>query len=112
MTNKELQDKCSEISGTPFDYFKAGYEFAQDKWHKFPDELPEDFQNVLTVALSDDIDEGSEKFYHVFTFGEKQLLKKYLEHNREPSHLFLQWNSSNNYEVVAWCELPEYKGKE
>lgn len=106
-TDKELQDKCSEISGTPFDYFKAGYDFAQVKWHKFPDEFPEDYHNVLTVAVSDN--DPNNKFYHVFTFSEKQLFEKYLERNRKPSHLFLQWNESNNYDVIAWCEIPEYK---
>lgn len=29
MTDEELKNKCSEISGTPFDYFKAGYELAK-----------------------------------------------------------------------------------
>lgn len=29
MTDEGLKNKCSEISGTPFDYFKAGYELAK-----------------------------------------------------------------------------------
>lgn len=106
-TEKELQDKCSEISGTPFDYFKAGYNFAQVKWHKFPDELPEDLHNVLTVALNHD---RTKKFYHTFTFGEKSTVELLLSRRHRPSMAFLQWNAEKYFDVVAWCELPEYEG--
>lgn len=105
-TEKELQDKCSEVSGTPFDYFKAGYDFAQIKWHKFPDELPEDAQDVLTVAINP---KTKRQFYHTLSFMGKIYVKTLLKEHRKPSAAFLQWNDAHHYEVVAWCELPAYK---
>lgn len=86
-TEKELQDKCSEISGTPFDYFKAGYDFAQVKWHKFSDELPEDAQNVLKLKTDYAILKNNFEFIEKENKELKEQIKKVKE-----------WVKYNKYE--------------
>lgn len=76
------------------------------KWHKFPDELPDDLQTVLTVAESTT---GEHKFYHVFTFSEKSLFEHLKEKGKNLSLAFLSFMPDRNYDVTAWCELPEYE---
>ena len=75
-------------------------------WHKFPDELPEGAQDVLTVAIDS---ESKRLFYHTFSFMGKKYVEDLLKEHRNPSTAFLQWVYARNYDVVAWCELPKYE---
>lgn len=76
------------------------------KWHKFPDELPDDLQTVLTVAVNP-VD--SHKIYHTFTFSEKPLFEHLKERGKDLSLAFLGFSSDRHYDVTAWCEIPTYE---
>lgn len=86
---------------------KEAYNINSERiiWHKFPDELPEDLQDVLTVSLNHD---GTRKIYHTFTFGEKATVELLLKKHHRPSMAFIQWNAERCFDIVAWCEIPEY----
>lgn len=75
-------------------------------WHKFPDELPDDLQTVLTVAKNPI---KNFQYYHVFTFGEKSSLEYMVSKGRKPSQAFVNWCESRHYDVIAWCEIPTYE---
>lgn len=76
------------------------------KWHKFPDELPDDLQTVLTVAVNP-VD--GHKIYHTFTFSEKPLFEHLKERGKDLSLAFLGFSSDRHYDVTAWCEIPTYE---
>lgn len=86
---------------------KEAYNINSERivWHKFPDELPEDFQDVLTVSLNHD---GTRKMYHTFTFGEKATVELLLKKHHRPSMAFIQWNAERYFDIVAWCKISEY----
>ena len=87
---------------------KESYSIGVQKynWHKFPDELPKDYSSVLTVAINP---ETQEKHYHTFLFGEKSFTKDLLNRKRNPSAAFFDWKEARFFDIVAWCELPDYE---
>lgn len=91
-----------------FGVIKDAYDIGSNSvvWHKFPDELPEDAQDVLTVAIDP---ETKRQFYHTFSFMGKKHVEDLLKEHRNPSTAFLQWVYARHYDVVAWCELPKYE---
>lgn len=91
-----------------FGVIKDAYDIGSNSvvWHKFPDELPKDYSSVLTVAINP---ETQEKHYHTFLFGEKSFVEDLLNRKRNPSAAFFDWKEARFFDIVAWCELPDYE---
>lgn len=93
MTNEEMAKEYAKPWKTSLAYvsvkeaFLAGLEAGRPKWHdlrKDPNDLPKVNQKVLLQIK----DEG------------RPIIDFYTRYG--------VWNFTNEYEAIAWCEIPKY----
>lgn len=90
MTDEEMADKYVIDTGNndcTIEAFLAGLKAGRPKWHdlrKDPNDLPKVNQKVLLQIK----DEG------------RPIIDFYTRYG--------VWNFTNEYEAIAWCEIPKY----
>lgn len=90
LTKKQAGTLLGIIKGIGISSFLAGLKAGKPKWHdlrKDPNDLPKVNQKVLLQIK----DEG------------RPIIDFYTRYG--------VWNFTNEYEAIAWCEIPKYTGE-